>query len=301
MKKPFARRAASLATVLAAAALLFAGCSAQTASSSAASSASSESSSSASSAASSSGQKTKVVVATGGMPKPFSYVDSNNQIEGYDIDVVRAVFSALPQYDLSIQKTEFTSIFAGLDSDRFQMGANNFAMNAQRKEKYYYSDPIFHNQFVIAVASNNNSIKSFADLLGKTTEVQAGVNYTTALLAYNEQHKDNPVKITYSQADMNAVLQHVESGKFDFQLIDGPMAGIYIKEYGLKLKLIPLSNEDTERIGQPYSYFILSKGKLGPQLLKDVNTALAEKIKDGTVTKISEKYFGADYAPKAAA
>jgi len=242
--------------------------------------------------------KKKIIVATGGMPKPFSFVDSNNNVTGYDIDVVKAVFEKLPQYDISFEKTEFTSIFAGLDSDRYQIGANNFAMNEKRKEKYIYSDPIFKNQYVIAVADKNNDIKSFTDLLGKKTEVSTGTNYATALENYNSKHSDKPVSLSYTDADLVSILQHVESGQFDFQLIDAAMLKGYIEEYGLKIKTISLSKEDSDLIGTPYSYLLIGKGANGDALSKDVNKALTEVIKDGTIKKISEKYFKDDFSPK---
>ena len=212
---------------------------------------------------------------------------------------MRAVFKELPQYEISFEKTEFPSIFAGLDSDRYQVGANNFGMNEDRKQKYIYTDPIFKNQFVIAVAENRSDINSFADLQGKTTEVQPGVNYTTALERYNKTHSDKPVKLNYSEADLLPVLQNVESGKYDFQLIDAAMLQNYMDEFGLKVKAVELSDEDTELIGSPYSYLLVSKGPNGEQLAKEINGALSKLVKDGTIGKISEKYFGEDFSPQA--
>ncbi|MBP2650088.1 MAG: tcyJ [Firmicutes bacterium] len=242
--------------------------------------------------------KKKIIVATGGQPKPFSYVDEKNEITGYDIEIVKAVFAKLPQYEVSFEKTEFPSIFAGLDSDRYQIGANNFGMNKERKEKYIYSNPIFKNQYVIAVAANNTSIHSFNDLQGKTSEVNAGTNFTTALENYNKEHPNKPVLLSYTEGDLVPVMQNVESGKFDFQLIDAAMLQEYINQYGLKLKAIPLTQEESEEIGAPYSYLIISKGQNGEQLANEINTVLAELIKDGTIINISQKYFNADYAPK---
>ncbi|WP_211296340.1 transporter substrate-binding domain-containing protein [Paenibacillus donghaensis] len=239
-----------------------------------------------------------VNVATGGAPKPFSYVNDSNEIDGYDIQVVKAIFEGLPQYKLNIEKTEFPSIFAGLDSDRYQIGANNFASNAERKEKYNYSDPIFKNQFVIAVKEDRTDIKSFADLEGKTTEVSPSVNYTVALEKYNKEMAKTPVVLKYSDAELVTILQNVESGADDFNLIDAAMLQLYIKEYGLKLKAIPLSQEDTDRIGVPYSYLILSKGGNSDQLLKDVNGRIQGLIQDGTVSKLSEQYLNGDFAPE---
>lgn len=249
---------------------------------------------------SSSANNDKIIVnmATGGAPKPFSYVNDKNEIDGYDIQVVKAIFEGLPQYKVNIEKTEFPSIFAGLDSDRYQIGANNFASNAERREKYNYSEPIFKNQFVIAVKDDREDIKSFADLEGKTTEVSPSVNYTVALEKYNKEAAKTPVNLKYSEAELATILQNVESGADDFNLIDAAMLQLYIKEYGLKLKAIPLSQEDTDRIGVPYSYLILSKGKNGDQLLKDVNQRIQELIKDGTVSKLSEQYLNGDFAPE---
>lgn len=243
-------------------------------------------------------QKTKITIATGGNPKPFSYLNDNNELDGYDIQVVKKIFEGLPQYDTTIEATEFASVFAGLDSDRYQIGANNFAKNAKRAEKYYFSDPIFKNQYVIAVAENRDDIKSFADLEGKSTEVSSGVNYTVALEEYNEKLAKTPVKLKYTEAEMVPILQNVESGVSDFNLIDNSMLQLYINEYGLKLKAIPLSQEDSDRIGVPYSYLLLSKGSNSEQLLKDVNARIKELIKDGSITEISQKYLHGDFAPE---
>ncbi|MEK3901509.1 MULTISPECIES: transporter substrate-binding domain-containing protein [unclassified Paenibacillus] len=244
-------------------------------------------------------KKITVNVATGGAPRPFSYVNDKNEIDGYDIQVVKSIFAGLPEYELHIEKTEFPSIFAGLDSDRYQIGANNFASNPERREKYNYSDPIFKNQFVIAVKDDREDIKSFADLEGKTTEVSPSVNYTVALEKYNKESAKTPVKLKYSDAELVTILQNVESGADDFNLIDAAMLQLYIKEYGLKLKAIPLSQEDTDRIGVPYSYLILSKGGISDQLLKDVNGRIQELIKDGSISKLSEQYLNGDFAPEA--
>jgi polar amino acid transport system substrate-binding protein len=36
----------------------------------------------------------------------------------------------------------------------------------------------------------------------------------------------------------------------------------------------------------------------GAALVEEINAALKEAIEDGTITEISEKYFGEDFAPK---
>lgn len=242
----------------------------------------------------------KIVIATSGSPNPFTYVDEQNELTGFDIEVVKAIFKELPTYSISFEKTEFTSILAGLDTNRYQIGANNFAMNEERKEKYIYSDPIFKNQYAIALPKKAENLTSFQELKGKSTEVSPGLNYATALENYNQENPEATVAINYSEADLLTVLQNVESGKYDFQLIDKAMGQKYIDEHGLNLKLIELSAEDTQRIGTPYSYLLLSKTDKGEQLSKEINQALKKIIADGTVSKISQQFLQGDYAPKLA-
>ncbi|MFF2480308.1 transporter substrate-binding domain-containing protein [Paenibacillus sp. NPDC058071] len=242
--------------------------------------------------------QTVINIATSGAPKPFSFVNDKNEVDGYDIQVVKAIFEGLPQYKVNIEKTEFASIFAGLDSDRYQIGANNFASNKERKEKYYYSSPISKNQFVIVVKEGRDDIKSFADLEGKTTEVSPGRNYTVALENYNKNSAKQPVVLKYTEDELASTLQHVESGAADFILLDAAMLNLYIKEFGLKLASIPLSQEDSDRIGVPYSYLILSKGKNSEQLTNEVNERLKVLIKDGTISKISKEFLNGDFAPE---
>ncbi len=244
------------------------------------------------------GGKKHIVIATSGSPSPFVTVNKNGELSGYDIDVAKAIFAELPQYSISFEITEFPSVLAGLDSDRYQVGANNFAMNEQRKEKYFYTDPIFLNQYVIAVRADDQTIKGFQDLKGKSTETPPGLNYTTALENFNQANQDNPVKIQYSEADLLPVLQNVANGKYDFQLIDRAMLELFIKQYNLKLKVIELSKEDNVRIGSPYSYLLVSKGNQGAELTQNINQGIKKIIQNGKLAKISQQYFGADYSPK---
>lgn len=66
----------------------------------------------------------KVVVATAGNIRPFSYQD-NGKLTGYDIEVIRAASKYIKGYDISFKITAWDSIFVGMDSGKFQIAANN--------------------------------------------------------------------------------------------------------------------------------------------------------------------------------
>ena len=78
--------------------------------------------------------KKEIIVATNASPKPFNYED-NGELTGYEIEVVRAIFKDSDKYDVKFEKTEWSGVFAGLDSDRYQMAVNNISYTKERAEK----------------------------------------------------------------------------------------------------------------------------------------------------------------------
>ncbi|MGT2907071.1 transporter substrate-binding domain-containing protein [Streptococcus dentiloxodontae] len=240
-----------------------------------------------------------ITVATGGNPAPFSFTDDSGKLTGQNIDLLKAVFDKLPQYKLDLVQTEFSSIFTGLSSGRYQMGANNIAKNKEREANYLFSDPIFANSYVVIFNKNsalNHGITSWNDLAGLSTVGSSGINTTTAIESYNKAHPDATITFTYSQEDLTSQLQGVESGKYDFLLMDKPMFDYYQKEFDYDLTSQDVSGDlASELLTEPYSYFVFAQGE--EKLQKDVNKALREVIEDGTSKEINEKYFETDYSP----
>jgi len=240
-----------------------------------------------------------IYAATGGAPKPFTFVDDNSQLTGHNIELINAIFAKLPQYKLEIEVTDFTSIFAGLDSDKYQIGVNNFAMNEQRKEKYLFTDPIFANEYVAIFAKGNEqaaAIEGWSDLAGLKTITSVGINITTSLESYNENNPDAQIIIEYSEEDLVLQIQDIEAGKYDFVLMDKPMFEYFQKEFNFNVEGRPLSNSlSQDLLPQPYSYLIVSKGH--DKLVEDINKAFKEVIDEGISKEINLKWFGSDYTP----
>jgi polar amino acid transport system substrate-binding protein len=244
--------------------------------------------------------KTVIYAATAGMPRPFSYVNENNQLEGHNIDLIRAIFERLPQYELRFEVTDFPSIFSGLDSDRYQLGVNNFGMNDERRQKYIFSDPIFKNTDIVAFSPSakipQGKISSFRQLAGLTTINATGNNASTILENYNRSNPDAQIKLNYNDADVVTQVQDVENGKYDFILLDKPLYDEYVKVYDLKLKAVEITPELLALItNSPYTYFIIAKGN--EKLADEINGVYRDLVQNGTSKAINLKYFGSDYTP----
>jgi polar amino acid transport system substrate-binding protein len=244
--------------------------------------------------------KTVIYAATAGMPRPFTYVNENNQLEGHNIELIQAIFDRLPQYELRFEVTDFPSIFSGLDSDRYQLGVNNFGMNDERRQKYVFSDPIFKNADIVAFSPTakipSDKISSFRQLAGLTTINATGNNASTILENYNRSNPDAQIKLNYTDADVVTQVQDVENGKYDFILLDKPLYDEYVKVYDLKLKAVEITPELLAVItNSPYTYFIIAKGN--EKLADEINGVYRELVKNGTSRAINLKYFGSDYTP----
>ncbi|WP_194608867.1 transporter substrate-binding domain-containing protein [Clostridium vitabionis] len=299
MKKRWTRQTAALVAAVTAAGLLAACGGSGAANKTAAAGTQGQGSAAAGADSSASGEKTTITAVTAASPRPFTYYDESNQLTGMNIDLTNAIFAKLPQYDLRWEVTDFPSIFAGLDSNRYQLGVNNFSMNEERKEKYLFSDPMFANQLIVVAGKNvqlgDSDTIDYSDLAGLNFVGQSGIFQTTNVENYNDANPDKKININYTEEDLSVQLKDVQDGKYDFLTIDAPMYyGYYEPEFGYDLQVKNLAGFGTT--DGMYSYYLLSKGS--DQLLKDINSALREVIEDGTSKEINEKYFdGKDYTP----
>lgn len=238
--------------------------------------------------------KETVTLATVGTTKPFSFEKDGN-LTGYDIEVAKAVFEGSDKYEVVYQKTEWSSIFTGLDSDKFQIGANNLSYNDERAEKYLYSAPIATNPLVIAV-HKDSGIKSYADIAGKSTQVVQGTGTAAMLEKYNEENADAQTNINYTQENITAMLRNVEDGKFDYKIFETQSVKTIIEEQGLQnLEIVEI---DQASANKPYVYFIFGKEETDLQAF--VNKRIQELYADGTLEKLSQEFLGGSYLPEEA-
>ena len=223
--------------------------------------------------------KGELVIATEGTYRPFSFhANGAGELTGYDVEIAKAVAEKLG-VKATFQETQFDGIFAGLDAKRFDTIANQISINEDRKAKYDFSSPYTISTGVVVTKSDNSGINSFADLKGKTTAQSLTSNfYKMAVDAgANVQAVEG-----WAQA---ATL--VQQGRVDATVNDKLTYLDYAKttpDSGLKVA--------AEAPDKTESAFVFRKGST--ELTKAVDKALADLQADGTLAKISDKYFGAD-------
>ncbi len=236
----------------------------------------------------------KIVVAVSGSPKPYNYVNESGELDGYEIAILKEIDRRLPDVELEFQKTDFAGLFAGLDSNRYQVVANNMTKKPEREEKYLFGDTSYvKNHTIIAVRENETNIKTIDDLQGKNVPGSSSGNATTLYLEkYNQDHKDKPINIIYTEGDYSATLQDLQNGRFDAYVVAETYVDTASKALNLNFKRLPIANE--EEVQQSKAYFMFRKDQ--EELKKEFDGVLNDLIAEGKLSELSIKYFGKDYS-----
>lgn len=221
----------------------------------------------------------QIVFATEGTYKPFSYHNGGaGDLTGYDVEVATAVAAKLG-VKAKFEETQWDSIFAGLEAKRFDAIANQVTVNAERTAKYELSTPYTVSQGVIITKSDNTDIKSFEDLKGKTTAQSLTSNWYT--LATDSGAKVEGVE---GWAQSVALLK---DGRVDAVVNDKLTFLDYeVTNPNSGLKIAATTKDSSN------SAFALHKGSTA--LTAAIDTALKDLAADGTLSKLSTKYFGQD-------
>lgn len=252
-------------------------------------------------ATASDGDVTTITCATDGHTVKFSYMDENGELAGYEADLLRAIDEQLPQYEFKFEITEFESIFNGLDTGRYQLGFNSLSKNATREEKYifpkHYDRYEASGLYVRKGLLDKHPINSIEDLGGLSTVSNAkGDAWQLFLERFNEEHPDNPINIQYADADWATFYMQLYQGNFDFMMGGESSLQVYKDEYGYDFDFVSLPDEEASQLQNPSTWFVIAKTDEG-QALADAIDGAMETLKDnGTLTALSEKYWGKDYS-----
>lgn len=221
----------------------------------------------------------ELVVGTEGTYRPFTYHEGGaGDLVGFDVEIIEAVAEKL-EVEVNFQETQWDAMFAGLDSARFDLIANQVSITEERQESYLFSEPYTVSNGVIVTLTDEQEIGSFEDLEGKTTAQSLTSNWYELA--------------TESGANVEAVegwaqsVTLLEQGRVDATINDKLTFLDYQNTEGNENIEIAAETEE-----HSYAAFTFRQGS--ESLVEAVDEALAELASDGTLAEISEQYFGED-------
>ena len=223
--------------------------------------------------------KGTLTIATEGCWSPWTYHDENDVLTGFDIEIGALIAEGLG-VKADFQEVPWESILVGVDTGTFDIACNGVGYTEERAEKFFFSDPYVYTEAVLVVRADNEEIKSLEDLKGRKTSNSP--NSTYALKA----------------EEMGATVDYVDTlGETMMMVIDGRVEATinakgsvddYLKEHpNARIKIVQTV------AGEPVAYPIRKTAE-NEELLKKINKILEGLREDGTLSKLSVKYFGED-------
>lgn len=220
-----------------------------------------------------------LIIGTEGMWSPWTYHDlDTDELVGFDVEVGKAICAKMG-IEAEFNEAPWDAILAALDSKRDDTMINGVEVTEQRAEKYDFTTPYCYVRTALVVRGDNEEIKGFEDLAGRTTANSIGSTYMTLAESYGA--------VAEGVDTLDETMQMVLSGRAEATLNAVDSIGDYLRVHpDANIKIVALT-DDASPVAIP-----LRKGETA--LLDAMNAALEELRADGTLSELSVKYFGND-------
>ena len=209
---------------------------------------------------------------------PMGFRNENNEIVGFDIDLATEVCNRLG-VKLVIQPISWSAKEQELNSNNIDCIWNGMSITKEIQEAMCLSMPYLENNMVFVVKDN-----TITNLEGKKIGVQTG---SSAEKILEESDLFNKIKETVSYADNITAFMDLEIGQIDAVFVDEILANYYITTNSKNYVVLQDKISDKEE-------YAIGFRKEDVELKNKIDEILKSMKKDGTVTAISNKWFGKD-------
>lgn len=217
-------------------------------------------------------------VAISGTLFPSNYHGDDNELTGYEVEVMNEVGNRLG-VDIEYVEMGVDGILTSVQNGQVDAAVNSLQITENRLEDFNFSIPIMHS-FGGAVVreSDNSGIESLDDWEGK----KAAGGATTTYMQIAEQLGAEPV--VYDNATNDIYFRDVASGRTDFIPNDFYISNTAVQNFSdLGVTMSDVYYNPTE-IGIVFSNEDAS-------LKEQIDPIIEEMQQDGTLTQLSEEFY----------
>lgn len=210
---------------------------------------------------------------------PFEYMDENNQIQGFDVDLANAICEEM-KATCTFHNQAFDSLIPALKFKRYDAAISAMDITEARLQQVNFSDAYYDNS--AAFISIEGKVADQAALEGKRIGVQNGSTHQSFLL----EQMTGVTAVPYSSYQ-DAFID-MKNGRIDSVFGDTAVVAEWFKKQD-NLTYVGEQVTNQEYFGNGFG---IAVNKSNPELVAQLNTALAAVKANGEYDKIFNKYFG---------
>ncbi len=246
----------------------------------------------------------KLVVSTDANYAPQSFLNDKGVLEGFDISVATEVAKRMG-VEVEFITPDWDLITAGKWGKRWDVSVGSMTPTKERKNALLFTMAYYSSPAQFAIHKDNKDIKTLADLAGK----RIGIATETT----NERYLQKDLAIE----DVEVVYQDWEAGELKTYPTDANHIEDLSLGDGLRLDAVFTSRQTLaeaissgcgkgcpiKMLGDPTYYeplsIALDKSRANSEtLVAKLNEVLKSMYEDGTLVKLSEKFYHTNLIPK---
>lgn len=239
------------------------------------------------------GGKTVVKTVISGTEAPLSWVDEKGEKHGYEYDVLLEVNKRLKDYQLDIQAVPPETQDVMMESGDAKVATGGYFKNAQREQNFLLPEsPIGASSLMVYVLKGNeNKYNNFEDVVKanlKLVPLTPNGGAYRIVNEWNKKHgnllKEIPVQSGVSAAER---VKGLKEGQYDALIIPNNLG---VEELAAKQGVELAAIKEPIKVNA--TYVVVNKKE--EKLAGEINDALKELRADGTLAKISTKWYKDD-------
>ncbi len=236
------------------------------------------------------GNKTPVKLVVSSTERPLSWQDENGKIQGFEYDIWQEVNKNLKDYTLDIKAVPPETQDVMMESGDAKVASGGyFRTNRREKDFIIPKTPIGASSIMIYVLKENqNKFTSLEDAVEHGRQVPNTPNggIYKVMTDWNAAHgnimKEIPIQDGLTVADR---LNSLKTGQYDFLVMPDNFG---VEETAKAMGI------DIVTVGKPVKVneIIVIVNKKEEKLAQEIDGALKKLSDDGTLGKLSEKWYG---------
>ena len=225
-------------------------------------------------------QADEVKFVTNAAYAPFEFVDENNEMQGFDIDLAKAICE-IQQMNCSFHNQAFDSLIPSLKFRRYNAAIAAMDITPERAKQVDFSDIYYENSAVFVTPTNK--FDNLDALQKETVGVQNGTSHQKYI--QDKLEADGMAARPY-QSVQDALLD-MSNGRISAVFADTAVVGDWLaKNEGYAVLGERITDDDYFGTG-----FGIAVTQGNQELLDQLNEGLSQLKDNGTYDNLYQKYF----------